>query len=239
MARVKSGIPGFDEIVGGGIPRGSTIAIVGGPGTGKSIFCMQFLYNGAQLFNEPGIFVSLEERPAEIKRDMLKFGWNIEKIEEERKLVILDASASRLGVLSKDKYALDVGFNLDILCRKLGQVVNELDAKRVAIDSATILKLQMRDEFETRKAMLRLNNLLIDLGCTSLITLEMPRQIKDSLEFGLEEYVFRGVIHLFLDDEVGRTIVVRKMRGTRHATSRYILHIGDKGLEVKPAKIVT
>ncbi len=238
MERVKSGIPGFDEIIGGGIPKGSTIVVAGGPGTGKSIFCMQFLYNGASLYNEPGVFVSLEERPNEIKRDMLKFGWDLDEIVEEKKLVVLDASASRLGILSKDKYALDVGFNVDVLSRKLTQIVEELNAKRVAIDSATILKLQMKDEFDVRKTMLKLNNLLIDLNCTSLVTLEMPRQRKDSLEFGLEEYVFRGTVHLFLDDQVGRTLVVRKMRGTRHATTRYSLHIGDNGLEVKPEKII-
>ena len=74
MERIKTGVPGFDGLIEGGIPKGRSVLVSGATGTGKTIFCMQYLYNGAKQFKEPGIYVTLDERPNLIREDVLRFG---------------------------------------------------------------------------------------------------------------------------------------------------------------------
>ncbi|MHA1131169.1 MAG: ATPase domain-containing protein, partial [Candidatus Helarchaeota archaeon] len=82
IERVKSGISGLDEILNGGFIKGTNVLLAGSAGTGKTIFCMQFLYNGVVDYDEPGIFVTLEEMPAELRREAALFGWDFRKLEE-------------------------------------------------------------------------------------------------------------------------------------------------------------
>lgn len=87
--RIKTGIPGFDELVEGGIPKGSFVVLTGGPGTGKTILGLQFLANGITQYNEKGIFISVEQSRAEILSQARQFGWDLEKMEKEKKLRII------------------------------------------------------------------------------------------------------------------------------------------------------
>ncbi|MEM3690769.1 MAG: ATPase domain-containing protein, partial [Candidatus Micrarchaeia archaeon] len=89
MMRCKTGIKGFDELVEGGFPKGSTILIAGDPGTGKTIFGLQFIYNGAVKFNEKGLYLSLEQTADAIRNQALQFGWDLKKLEEQGKLKIV------------------------------------------------------------------------------------------------------------------------------------------------------
>jgi RecA/RadA recombinase len=83
----STGIAGADKILGEkGIPRGHSILVAGGPGSGKTTFAMQFLYKGVTQYNEPGIYISLDEDPEDVKKNMSKFGWDLGKLEQEKKL---------------------------------------------------------------------------------------------------------------------------------------------------------
>ena len=84
---IPTGIPGADKILGEkGIPRGHSILVAGGPGSGKTTFAIQFLYKGATEHNEPGIYISLDEDPEDVKKNMSKFGWDIGKLEQDKNL---------------------------------------------------------------------------------------------------------------------------------------------------------
>ena len=89
MNRVPTGITGLDALIEGGIPEGRSLLVSGGTGTGKTIFGLQYLYFGAKKYNEPGIYVTLDERPDLIRQDMIRFGWDLRKLEDENMLHVL------------------------------------------------------------------------------------------------------------------------------------------------------
>ena len=88
VERVKTGIPGFDELIGGGIPKGFNVLLVGQPGTGKTIFGLQYLINGA-LNGENGIYVSLDSPNELVKSQARQFGWDVDSLEKQGKISFL------------------------------------------------------------------------------------------------------------------------------------------------------
>jgi len=96
MDRVKTGIKGFDKLVEGGFPKGKIVLLSGTPGTSKTIFALQFLYNGATQFNENGLYVSFEEREQSLKSQALQFGWEFDKLEKANKVKILSIPANSI-----------------------------------------------------------------------------------------------------------------------------------------------
>ncbi|MHA1271374.1 MAG: ATPase domain-containing protein [Candidatus Helarchaeota archaeon] len=237
IVRVKSGIDGLDEILGGGFLRGSSILISGGPGTGKTIFSMEFLVKGAEEFNEPGIFVTLEERPDELRKEALVFGWNLQKLEDKNKFAIVDAASSKAALPTNEKYALRKGFDINTLAQEIYRASIDLNAKRVVIDSISSLEIQYEGGTSLRSAIFRLSALLREIKCTSLMTCEMVGT-DNYTRFGIEEFITQGLIQLDLREEgpeLRRTILVRKMRGTSHSLKRYPFEIGEKGLIVLPS----
>jgi KaiC/GvpD/RAD55 family RecA-like ATPase len=100
VEKVKSGIPGLDELLFGGIPKRNVVLISGGPGTGKTILSQQFLYFGL-TYGEPGVLVTLEEHPVQIRREMSEFGWDVKKYEDEGLFAIVDAFTGGIGEAAK------------------------------------------------------------------------------------------------------------------------------------------
>ena len=237
IKRIKSGIDGLDEILGGGFINGSSILIAGGPGTGKTIFSMEFLVKGILNYDEPGIFVTLEERPDELRREALIFGWDLAKLEEEKIFAIVDAASSKAGLPTNEKYALRRGFDVNTLAQEIYRASRELDVKRIIIDSISSIEVQYDSDSSLRAAIFRLSALLREINCTSLMTCEMIGK-ENYTRYGIEEFVAQGLIQLFLREESGelrRSILVRKMRGTSHSLKRYPFEIGDNGLIVLPS----
>ena len=98
----STGIAGADKILGEkGIPRGHSILVAGGPGSGKTTFAMQFLYKGVTEYNEPGIYISLDEDPEDVKKNTSKFGWDLGKLEQEKKLAFINVSPVRVATSEK------------------------------------------------------------------------------------------------------------------------------------------
>src|SRR3989338_4362172 len=123
MKRVPTGIVGLDELLEGGFPEGRAILLSGGCGTGKTIFCTQYIHNGAKKYNEPGIYVTLDERPDLIREDMLRFGWDLHEHEEKNLLQIIDGSIAKIGIPSEEIFSLPVtGFDLDKLLLEIMRV---------------------------------------------------------------------------------------------------------------------
>jgi KaiC/GvpD/RAD55 family RecA-like ATPase len=240
MERTKSGVPGFDEIIGGGFPKGTCCLVTGTAGSGKTTFAVQFLVSGITQFGENGVYVSLEERPKDLRKEMINLGWDLEKLEREKKLAIIDAGSARDGIRSDEQYALNIGprLNISALSAHIFEIYKEINAKRIVIDSIPSLQLRLKDEAEVRRATSLLTNLLLEMGKTSL----MITEIADPHEFsryGFEEYVTRGVIVMRLIPQYGelkRTIQVMKMRGTNHSTRTYPMEITSQGIVVQSQK---
>ena len=176
MDYVPTGIPGVDKILAGnGIPRGHTILVSGGPGSGKTTFAIQFLYVGATQHDESGVYVTLDEEPSDIRTNMSKYGWDLRKLEEEKKIVFINVSPVRVAP-SKTAGLIQIGmkeFRLIKLLEAIRQGVKDVNAKRVVVDPITIFTLQYPEEVERIYAMRDLLRDLKQTGCTNLMISEL------------------------------------------------------------------
>lgn len=237
VERVKTGIPGFDEILNGGIPRRNVILLSGGPGTGKSIFSMQFLWNGLQI-GEPGIYVTLEEHPLQVRVNMKNFGWDIRQYEQEGKFAIIDAFTAGIGESAKrEKYVVKDPDSVDELVDVLRMAIREISAQRVAIDSVSTLYLTKPSI--ARSIVLQLKKVLSGMGTTSILVSQVSVTERGFGGPGVE-HAADGIVRLDLDEvegELVRSLVVWKMRGTSHSMKRHIFEITDKGIVIHPDKV--
>ncbi len=238
VERVKTGIPGFDELVNGGIPKRNVVLLSGGPGTGKSIFGSQYLWNGLQI-GEPGVYVALEEHPVQVRINMRQFGWDIRSFEQQGVFAIVDAFTSGIGEAAKrERYVVrdpsDVGELVDVL----KQAVRDIGASRVVIDSVSTLYLAKPSI--ARNTVLLLKRVLSGLGTTSILVSQVSVTERGFGGPGVE-HAADGIVRLDLDEvngELVRSIIIWKMRGTKHSMKRHPFEITDKGIIVYPDKVV-
>ncbi len=241
MERAETGVDGLDELIQGGLPRNRTFLVSGACGTGKTIFGMQFLHEGAKN-GEPGVFVTVDERPELVREDMHNFGWDIEELEKEKKLAILDASAAKIGYPTEEKYSIpQVGLDPDDLILKTMKLVDKIDADRLVIDSIPGIGMQMEDEHQIRNTILKMSYMFAKENVTAIMTSEVPEQKfgSGSMQFskyGVEEYASDGVImlhYLGVGSESNRSMFIRKMRATKHTEEVLPMEITDTGMSVK------
>ena len=237
MERVPSGLNGLDALIEGGFPEGRTTLISGGCGTGKTIFCTQYLYNGAMKYKEPGIYVTLDERPELIRQDMLRFGWDIRKLEEDGLLQIIDGSLAKVGIPSEEEFSMPAtGFDIDKLLLEIMRTAKRIGAKRLVIDSIPALGMNFENESEIRNAILKLSYLLMRIGITTLVTSEVSEGENKFGKYGIEEYVVDGVIvlhYMGIGTRSNRTLHIRKMRATKHSEDLHPIEITPKGIMIK------
>ena len=239
VERVKSGIPGFDELIEGGFPRGTTVLVTGPTGSGKTTFGVQFVYKGVELYDEPGVIVTLEERAQDIRKEMLAFGWDLEKYEREGKIAIVDGVSSVVGLPSEEQYVLEGNLNPEDFLRYIYRVVKAINAKRLVIDSIPSIAFRLREESKIREVLLQLNTILLEMGVTSILTTEAADPAHGRISrYGMEEYIARGVVLLDFvekDVELKRYLLIRKMRETSHSMKKYPFEINDRGVVVYPS----
>lgn len=228
--------------------------LCGGPGSGKTILSWQFLYYGAVLYNEPGLYVSLDEDISQLREELKSFGWNmetrqdkeitslgweIEKLENEGKIAIVDASPLRAMPGNIKIGDLCIGkrdFSLISLLGFIESRVKKIKAKRVVIDPITAFTLQYDDLLERRTAILDLFEALKKLGTTNLITTEL-RRVTLERRICTEEFLAHGVIllHVFVNNMgIVRGIQIEKMRGIAHDNQIRPYEITEKGIQVFP-----
>jgi len=233
IRKVKTGIPGMDEILHGGIPERNVVLLSGGPGTGKTIFSQQFIWNGLQM-GEPGIYVALEEHPVQVRQNMAQFGWDVRKYEEEGLFAMVDAFTAGIGKSKEyEKYIVhdltDIREFID---------VKDLGAKRVVIDSVTTLYINK--PAMARSIVMQLKRVLAGLGVTSILVSQISVGERGFGGPGVEHGV-DGIIRLDLDEidgELKRSLIVWKMRGTSHSMRRHPFEITDNGIVVYPDKVL-
>jgi circadian clock protein KaiC len=237
MIRVPIGVKGLDDMLGGGVPSGRCILVSGGPGSGKTILGIQFLYNGAVNYDETGLYVSLDESPIHLREDMQGFGWDIARLEKDEKLVIVDASPIRTIPGQVQIGKLSIGkrdFEMLSLIESMKTRVQEIGAKRVVIDSISSLILQYPDDSKRRTAILDLFENLTEMGTTCLVMTEL-RAITLERQIAAEEFLSHGVIVFHIFNEGGRlirAIQIEKMRGIPHDHELRPYKIHKDGIEI-------
>jgi circadian clock protein KaiC len=237
--RVKTGIPGLDELIEGGFPRGDTILVAGRAGTGKSILATQFLYKGVTEFNEPGVLVTLEEPPRLIKRNMLRFGMDLDELIKGGKFSIVDLSPQKeITPVKIEEYP---SFDLSGLEAIILNHMKKVKAKRVVIDTLAILAYKFRSRDILREQFFKICASITRAGVTLLLTSEIPAQHDGLGVFDIEAFLASGVIVLYNEkiSQTSRTrsIEVLKLRGSKHTSRIHSMRITDEGIRVWPGEI--
>src|SRR6266702_1252797 len=233
LQRIPSGIPGFDQIVGGGLIRDRVYLLAGPAGAGKTIFSTQFLYNGISKYNENGIYVVLEETPQQLRENMYNsFGWNIQTYEDNGNIIVLDAISSRLGLSSAERYVVPRPFTLESLLYEIQTAIQTVNARRVVIDSLDAMSLELT-QVDLRSLIQRLTMILKSFGCTTLLVSGQTTLEQNALQGNsLEEDSFSMKVR-------ARKIEIPKMRGTSHSQYQHPFHITENGIEIKSEPEVT
>jgi KaiC/GvpD/RAD55 family RecA-like ATPase len=234
MNRVQTGIPGLDELLDGGFIKGSTTLLSGRSGAGKTIFGLQFLHHGVTSCNEPGIFITLETRPNELREEARRFGWDFEKLESDGKLIIIDAASNRAGLATSEKFALKRGFDIASLAETIYNAIQSINAQRIVLDNLSGLSIRYSEQSDVRSAVFTISSLLQELDITSILIGETNAPLEHS-KAGVEQFLTQGLIVLNLvEDEAGlsRNLLIWKMLLTNHSLKRHSFKIDDNGISL-------
>jgi circadian clock protein KaiC len=229
ISKSPTGIDGFDDLTLGGLPTGRPSLICGSAGCGKTLFASTFLLNGAREFDEPGVFVTFEERPVDIVNNVASLGLEMDKLIEDGKVLIEHIAVDPAELAEIGEY------DLEALFLRLELAIDEIGAKRIVLDTIESLFSAFTNPAILRAEIRRLFDWLKDKGMTTVITAE--RGDGSLTRQGLEEYVSDCVI--LLDHRVHNQISTRRLRivkyrGTAHGTNEYPFLIDEDGFSVLP-----
>jgi circadian clock protein KaiC len=223
MERVRTGIEGLDQLLCGGFLQGDAILVAGSPGSGKTSLGMQFLYHGITKYQEPGLFITFEEFPQRIYRDAQSFGWNFRELEEQGKLKVLFTSPE---VLQQDIIRDQSLVN---------EMIAEIGARRVVVDSITLLHEARNDQHRFRESVYGLANALKRESLTAMLLRELREQ--EAVGTGPEEFVADALIVLsrsYVGNSRMRFIEVMKSRGSPHIPIPSLFLFTESGIKVLP-----
>ncbi|MCU1392795.1 MAG: circadian clock protein KaiC [Ilumatobacteraceae bacterium] len=224
----ETGISGLDEITNGGLPRGRTTLLSGGPGCGKTLFGSTFLTNGAAR-GEPGVFIAFEEREDDLVANARSLGQDLQHLIDDGMLEVDYVQVDR------DQIQQTGDFDLEALFIRLDLAIRTVGAKRVVIDTLEVLFSGLDDTARLRAELRRLFRWLGERGVTSIVTAERGDQ--SLTRYGFEEYVSDCVIvldHRVSEQLATRRLRVVKFRGSAHGLNEYPYLIDDTGISVVP-----
>lgn len=229
LPKAPTGISGLDDITLGGIPKGRTTLICGGPGCGKTLFGIEFLVNGILRYKEPGVFITFEEKKEELETNVASLGFNLEKLQKEKKLRIDHVHIERHEIEETGEY------DLEGLFIRLEHAINSIGAKRIVLDTIENLFGGLTNLGILRAELRRLFSWLKNKGITAIVTGEQGEG--KLTRNGLEEYVSDCVIlldHRVINQVSTRRLRVIKYRGSVHGTNEYPFLIDEHGISVLP-----
>ena len=229
LQKCPTGIKGLDEITGGGLPQGRPTLVCGGTGCGKTLLAMEFLVRGATEHNEPGVFMSFEEKSGDLTKNFGSLGFDLNALVADKKLSLNYVHVERSEIEETGAY------DLEGLFIRLGHAIASTGAKRVALDTIEALFSGFSNETILRAELRRLFGYLKEKGVTAIITGEQGE--RTLTRFGLEEYVADCVI--FLNHKVEQQVATRRLRivkyrGSVHGTNEYPFLIDEQGFSVLP-----
>lgn len=221
--RVKTDVKGLDDMLKGGFLPQSANLVEGPPGTGKTTLGMQFIYNGIQHHNEPGLILTFEEFPQQYYRDAESFGWDFRRLEREGKLKVIMTSP---GVSRSE--AESVGGRIETLAREMG-------ARRILVDSISHFDQMAEDSLELRSVVFSFINALKREGLTSVLTRESPvllggEEERHSIAYVVDSYIMLRYVEI--ESAMRKALLVLKLRGSDHAKDIRQFEITDRGIEI-------
>ena len=229
LPKCPTGIKGFDEITDGGLPENRVTLICGSTGTGKTLLGIDFLINGVEGYNEPGVFMSFEETSDELYKDVASLNLDLAGLVSQKKIFLDYVLLERRDIQEKGE------FNLEGLFIRLEVAIDSIGAKRVVLDSIESLFAGVSDAGILRLEVKRLFRWFKEKKVTAVITGELRQG--SYTRHGLEEYISDCII--LLDNRVREQISTRrirviKYRGSNHGTNEYPFVIDKDGLSVIP-----
>jgi KaiC/GvpD/RAD55 family RecA-like ATPase len=219
--RVKTNIPGLDDIINGGLLPKTLNLLTGTTGTGKTILSSQFIYNGLKDFDQSAVYVSFEEPIESMKENCLSLGWDFSPYEKKEKMV----------------YVRYDPFHVEDIYELIETNVKKINAERVIIDSISALGLYVRDTPEIRRMIFNIAFLLRKLNCTTILISEILPMQESLSRFGVEEFVTDSVTVLYytrIGSQFSRSLTVWKMRNSDHSNKIHPYKITNKGIVVYP-----
>ena len=228
--RVRTGITGYDKMMNGGYMPNSVNLVSGCSGTGKTIFAVSFIYQGAVKYGEKGIYITLEEDVSQVKQNCKSVGMDLDAV-EPGKIELFDISSLRKMYTSQEEFErkdspLDLNTFIDLLKR------NAASAQRIAIDSVVPLSLKYANINEFRAELFRLRVALKELKTTSLLTTEILMSSKDISRFGIEDFLADSVTLLKPTEDEGNFLRIHKIRGSDHLRDAVRYEITPTGIRV-------
>ncbi|MHB1417608.1 MAG: ATPase domain-containing protein [Chloroflexota bacterium] len=220
---VPTGVPGLDELLRGGIPAGSPLLVSGQAGTGKTTLGMQYLYHGALDYGEKGVYFSYEEAPEQILRNASRFGWDMGRLVGQGQLMIYHTPLPAI--------------NPDAEIVNIRKTIVETGARRVVVDSLTMLMHGIDDPDIVRRQVYSLARVFREAGCAALLITDPPVGSELISRFGVEESILDGVLVLRSvreERDRRRYVEIYKMRGVNHATGDNLVRITPEGIRVFP-----
>jgi circadian clock protein KaiC len=233
MSRLPVGIPGFDEIAGGGIPEARSTLIAGTAGSGKTILGVQYLLAGVERHGQAGVLVTVDEAPDEVARNVSSLGWDLPALIDDGRLAVVDVT------VDPEEDVAEAGpFDFTALLARLESAVRRVGARRVVVDSLTAIVPQFSEQAAVRRELHRVTARLRALGVTTLMTAERTEEYGPVGRYGIEEFVADNVVILrnaLIRERRRRTIEILKFRGAAHQKGEYPFAIDARtGVNVIP-----
>jgi len=233
VEKMKTGIEGLDSLANGGLPMYRSTLVTGSSGSAKTVLAVQFLAEGIRQFNESGVFITFEEPPEDIRKNMISLGWQVQQWEDEGKFAFVDASPE-----PGESMLVSGDYDLGGLIARIEHAISKVKAKRVAMDSLSAIFTQLQDSTVIRRELYRLTHALKQMKMTSIMTAERLSEYGDIARFGVEEFVSDNVIilrNLLENEKRRRTIEILKFRGAIHQKGEYpFTIIPGEGISVLP-----
>lgn len=233
LEKLEVGIEGFDAISDGGLPLGRTTLLAGTAGSGKTMYALQFIVEGVRQFNQPGVIVTFEESPEELKANVRSLGWDVDQLIDEGKIAIVDVSPD------PGEEIVEAGlFDLTALMARIEFAINRVGAKRVVLDAIGAIFPQFSDSSIVRRELHRIATGLRRLDVTAILTIERTEEYGSIARFGVEEFVADNVVILrnqLEQERRRRTIEILKFRGSSHQKGEFPYTISyPNGITIVP-----
>lgn len=234
LPRCETGIAELDQILRGGLPRGSVVLLSGGSGMGKTTLTLEFLAHGAEA-GEPGLFVSVTEPVNILERNAREYAFLQPEFLDSGRLRIVDLRAmTRKAGLTSGAFTIE---DAEALVDILRSIIEEYGIRRLVLDSLTAICQRIDDPGQVRDFVFQLGLMLSELECTTILTSETPpRELRYSM-FGVEEFIADGIIFLSemeRHNDLVRTLQVIKMRGTEHSRAKFLMDLSEFGVSLAP-----
>jgi circadian clock protein KaiC len=227
LAKLATGIEGFDAMSRGGLPRHRTSLLIGGPGAGKSVFALQCLVNAVRQQRAPGIFVAFEESPAQIIANGATFDWGLASV-PAKDLFFFDAHLSPTLVKAGD---FDLAAMLAILAAKK----KEIGAQWIVFDGIDVLLTVLQDPGAEMREIYRIRDWLAENELTAIVTAKLDSRTAEAVHYGFLQFMVDCVVRLERHQEdriAAQSIQITKYRGSGFAAAEFPLSFGPSGVQV-------